>query len=195
MAKRVYFAFHYQDVIDFRVNVVRNHNVIESADKAGYYDASIWEEAKKKGSLALKRLINSELENTTVTAVLIGTNTYNRPWVRYEIFKSIERGNKVIGIHINGFKGKDQNTKPLGRNPFEYIGLKISSDGKKATPVEWNGEVWIDFSELDTFVINNQQIVNYCRANCGNGFQLLHLLPIYDWESGNGYKNFSSWIA
>ena len=26
MAKRVYFAFHYQDVIDFRANVVRKHN-------------------------------------------------------------------------------------------------------------------------------------------------------------------------
>ena len=25
MAKRVYFCFHYQDVIDFRANVVRNH--------------------------------------------------------------------------------------------------------------------------------------------------------------------------
>jgi hypothetical protein len=25
MAKRVFFSFHYQDVIDFRANVVRNH--------------------------------------------------------------------------------------------------------------------------------------------------------------------------
>ena len=25
MAKRVYFAFHYQDVCDFRAKVVRNH--------------------------------------------------------------------------------------------------------------------------------------------------------------------------
>ena len=28
MAKRVYFAFHYQDVIDFRANVVRKHNFL-----------------------------------------------------------------------------------------------------------------------------------------------------------------------
>ena len=25
MARRVFFSFHYQDVIDFRANVVRNH--------------------------------------------------------------------------------------------------------------------------------------------------------------------------
>ena len=26
MAKKVFFSFHYQDVIDFRANVVRNHS-------------------------------------------------------------------------------------------------------------------------------------------------------------------------
>jgi hypothetical protein len=36
MAKRVYFCFHYQDVIDFRANVVRNHWVTkEHRDAAG----------------------------------------------------------------------------------------------------------------------------------------------------------------
>ena len=28
MAKRVYFAFHYRNVIDFRANVVRKHNFV-----------------------------------------------------------------------------------------------------------------------------------------------------------------------
>ena len=43
MAKRVYFAFHYQDVIDFRANVVRKHNFTSGVEAAGYYDHSIWE--------------------------------------------------------------------------------------------------------------------------------------------------------
>lgn len=54
MAKRVFFSFHYQDVIDFRANVVRNHWVTKDREEAGYFDASIWEEAQKKGDLALK---------------------------------------------------------------------------------------------------------------------------------------------
>ena len=29
MAKRVFFSFDYQDVIDFRANVVRNHWIIK----------------------------------------------------------------------------------------------------------------------------------------------------------------------
>jgi MTH538 TIR-like domain (DUF1863) len=78
MAKRVYFAFDYEDVSDFRANVVRKHNFTGGVENAGYFDASIWEEAKKKDPAALKRLINAELENTSVTAVLIGSQTYAR---------------------------------------------------------------------------------------------------------------------
>jgi len=107
MAKRVYFAFHYQDVIDFRANVVRKHNFAEGVESAGYYDHSIWETAKSTSPLALKKLINAELQNTSVTVILIGSDTWARPWVRYEIFESIRRGNRVLGIHINSVKGKD----------------------------------------------------------------------------------------
>ena len=45
MAKRVFFCFHYQDVIDFRANVVRNHNVTKD-DNAGFFDASLWKRQK-----------------------------------------------------------------------------------------------------------------------------------------------------
>lgn len=114
MAKRVYFAFHYQDVIDFRANVVRKHNFTGGVETAGYYDHSIWEEAKNTNPLALKRLINAELQNSSVTTVLIGTHTWSRRWVRYEIMKSIERGNRLLGVHINSIPGKDKLTKELG---------------------------------------------------------------------------------
>jgi len=88
MAKRVFFSFHHDDVKSFRANVVRQHWVTKpNRDVAGFFDASIWEKAKKEGSTALKRMINSGLKNTSNTCVLIGTGTYKRPWVRYEIFK------------------------------------------------------------------------------------------------------------
>ena len=47
MAKRVYFAFHYQDVCDFRANVVSNHWMTNPhREAAGFFDASLWEDAK-----------------------------------------------------------------------------------------------------------------------------------------------------
>src|SRR3979490_841746 len=119
MAKRVYFALHYQDVTDFRANVVRKHNALQGVVAAGYYDHSIWEESKKTGDVALKRMINGELEGTSVTAVLIGSHTWARRWVRYEIAKSVERRNRIVGIHINSVTGRDGLTKPLGPNPLD----------------------------------------------------------------------------
>lgn len=190
MAKRVYFAFHYQDVIDFRANVVRNHNFLGGVDAAGYYDHSIWEDLKKTSPLALKRLINGELENSSVTVVLIGTHTWARRWVRYEIMKSVERGNKVLGVHINAIRGKDQLTKIDGPNPFANLGLEISADGTRGVPTEWTNGRWIYYSDLDSFSIRQQTL-----ENRGKHLPLSHWLPVYDWVSGEGYRNFGSWIS
>ncbi len=124
MGKRVFFSFHYKDVVDFRANVVRRHWLSKpNRDSAGYYDASLWESVKKQGQLAVKRMINSSLQNTSVTYVLIGSDTYVRPWVRYEMLKSFKKGNQIVAVHINSIKGKDQKTKPKGPNPLEYVGV------------------------------------------------------------------------
>lgn len=189
MAKRVYFAFHYQDVIDFRANVVRKHNALTSAQRAGYYDASIWEEAKKQGALALKRLINSEIKNTSVTSVLIGSETYARPWVRYELFKSIEVGNDLIGIHINKIPCKNKKMKANGPDPLQYCGLRISDDGQKGTPITYSNGKWCYFSKLGGFAIKQQP-----ENLRGKSIKLSHWYSTYDWISDNGYENFKNWI-
>jgi hypothetical protein len=190
MAKRVYFAFHYQDVIDFRANVVRKHNFTGGVESAGYYDHSIWEEAKSTSPVALKRLINAELGNTSVTAVLIGSDTWARRWVRYEIMKSVERGNFVLAIHINSIAGKDKQTKPLGHNPFDYLGLEISEDGTRAKPTEWKNGEWCYYADLEPFAVSRQ-----AQVNRGKHRPLAHWLPVYDWVAGCGHENFKSWIT
>lgn len=190
--KRVYFSFHYQDVADFRANVVRNHKIVGSDSKsAGYLDASIWEEAKKKGDLALKRMINDELEYTSVTVVLIGSETYDRRWVRYEIIKSIERGNRVIGVHINSIKDKYGVIKAVGPDPFDFLALSISADGNRASPLEYRGGAWVNYADHDGWGFGSPQPT----ANRGKALKLNHWLPVYDWVSSDGYTNFASWIG
>lgn len=190
MAKRVYFAFHYRDVIEFRGNVVRNHNVLQGVEKAGYYDHSIWEESKKTGDLALKRLVNSELEGTSVTAVLIGSATYARRWVRYEIAKSIERGSRVLGIHINSINGRDGLAKALGPNPLEYMGAEISADGTGARFTEWDGSQSVWYGDVDKYSLARQQP----QATWGTSQRLSHWYNTYDWVADDGFNNFSTWI-
>jgi hypothetical protein len=129
MARRVFFSFHYERDI-WRANVVRNSWVTqEDREAAGFWDASLWEEAKKRGHEAIKRMIDSALEGTSVTAVLIGAETAGREWVKYEIKKSHENGNGLLGVYIHNIKDQDGNTDTEGSNPFDNF--YIEENGKR----------------------------------------------------------------
>jgi hypothetical protein len=116
MTRKVFFSFHYQRDI-WRANVVRNSGVVEGSAAAGFQDASLWEEAKKKGDADVKRLIDKGLIGTTVTVVLIGAETAQRKYVDYEIEQSIARGNGLLGIYISGIKDNRGNTDIQGSAP------------------------------------------------------------------------------
>lgn len=189
MAKQVFFSFHYDDVKTFRANVVRNHGFTKpNGQQAGFFDASIWESSKTQGADSLKRLINNNLDGTSVTCVLIGTNTWNRRWARYEILKSYDRGNLLLGVHINGVKDKNQQTFQRGINPFDYLGFIVSNDGKRITYYEHNGIKWNKYFDLQP------KDVNVDRQHWGKGFKLSDWVPCFDWATGDGYNNFASWI-
>lgn len=188
MARRVFFSFHYQDVIDFRANTVRNHYLTKD-NQAGYFDASLWESSKLKGAGALKNLIDDGLKNTSVTVVLIGSETYQRRWVQYEIMKSLEKGNKIIGIHINSIKCKKGFTKISGKDPFDYLGLKTSDGSRTLIPMiisppstQWS--IYSDLGKLNSSKIHFEDQI----------YKLSAFLPIYDWVSDDGFNNFQKWI-
>lgn len=189
MARRCFFSFDYKDVRDFRANVVRKHNEFKE-DNGGYFDASIWEEAATKGDKALKDLIDSSLENTTATAVLIGTRTHERRWVHYEIMKSIQRGNRLVGVHINSIRDTNRATLPLGHDPFDHLALQISADGLKGTPIVWNGTAWVDYTDIEPFTFKQRP-----ESERGQGIKLNRWWKTYDWVADNGYDNFETWIA
>jgi hypothetical protein len=192
VAKKVFFSFHYQDVIDFRANVVRQHWVTKpNREEAGYFDKSIWEEAKKKGDIALKRMINSSLDNTSTTCVLIGSETYARPWVRYELLKSFVRGNFILGVHINGIRDKDKKTKGKGKNPLDFLGVVYSDDGKRMTIFEYVGDKWVKYEKIDS---TSSFPASTSKSNWGKGFNLGQLFRTYDWNDDNGFEKFSDWI-
>jgi len=120
MARRVFFSFHYQRDL-WRVNVVRNSGAIEGIAAAGFQDASLWEETTHKGEIAVQQLIDSGLEGTTVTVVLIGAETANRKYVSYEVEQSAARGNGILGVRINNIKDKDGRADTPGVIPAALI--------------------------------------------------------------------------
>jgi hypothetical protein len=99
------------------VNQVRNANVVAGPDVAGFFDHSEYEEAKRKGDEEIKRLIRAKLNNTTVTIVLIGTETAKRPYVQYEIDQSIARKNGLLGVYIHHLKDQNERTSQRGPKP------------------------------------------------------------------------------
>jgi hypothetical protein len=122
MARKVFFSFHYQRDL-WRANVVRNSGVVEGVSAAGFHDESLWEETKRRGEDAVRKLINTGLDGTSVTVVLIGAETANRKYVSYEIERSIERRNGILGVRINNIKDKDGHTDPPGAVPAALISL------------------------------------------------------------------------
>lgn len=133
MARRVFFSFHFENDI-WRANQVRNTNVVAGPDVAGFFDHSEYEEAKKKGDEEIKRLIRAKLQNTTVTIVLIGTETAYRPYVKYEVEQSVARKNGLLGVHIHHLKDQLSRTSQRGPKPTVPVGVEFPA-------YDWDGDL------------------------------------------------------
>lgn len=120
-----FFSFHYQRDI-FRVNQIRSIPNVMSCAAAGFQDASLWEDAKRKSDAAIKRLIDTALEGTSVTVVCIGNKTAGRRYITYEIEESLARGNGLVGMQIHHLTDHRGNVDPPGQTP-----AKIKSAGFK----------------------------------------------------------------
>lgn len=125
MARRVFFSFDYNYV--WKVNQIRSMTNIIGTAAAGFQDASIWEEAKKKGDKEIKRMIDKALENTSVTVVLVTYGTTARKYIKYEIDESLERGNGLVAVQIHHLKDQNLQTGSVGAIP-----LQIEANGYKA---------------------------------------------------------------
>ena len=58
------------------------------------------------------------MDGTSVTCVLIGNQTANSRWVKYEIEQSIEKGNGLLGVYIHNVKDRHGWTSTKGISPF-----------------------------------------------------------------------------
>ena len=137
MARRVFFSFDYRHV--WKVNQIRSMTNVIGTAAAGFQDASLWEEAKKKGDKEIKNLIDKGLKNTTVTVVCVTRGTKDRKYINYEIDQSLDRGNGLVAVQIHHLKNQLGQTGSPGAIPsqIEANGFKAYKYTNKEALARW----------------------------------------------------------
>jgi len=148
MARRVFYSFYYKED-NWRASQVRNMGVIEGNQPVSDND---WEQITKGGDEAIKKWINGQMNGTSCTIVLIGSNTAGRKWIKYEIKKSWEDGKGLLGIYVHNFKDKDGNQSLKGKNPFDEFNLNGTS---LSQIVKTYNPPYSDSKEVYNYIKNN----------------------------------------
>ena len=128
MAKKpVFFSFHFDNDV-MRVQQVRNIGAIEGNTPIS---PNAWEIVRSGGKASIKRWIDENMKYKQCVIVLVGTDTADRPWVRYEIEKAWNYGKPILGIFIHNLKCPRTGTCRKGKNPFDTFnfdnGRKLST--------------------------------------------------------------------
>lgn len=191
--RRVFFSFHYQNDI-WQVNQVRNSWRFQNEatrEAEGFFDASLWESSQRRSPDSLKELIRSGMENTSVTAVLVGSATFQRRWVRYEIARSIIKGNGLIGVQIHLLRDRLGNTSNQGPSPFDSMGLYRAADGRVML-AEQEGQKWVAYTD-NTHALTLPSTWAAPRDN--KVVRLSTYVPTFCYVRNSGQSSFSSWVA
>ena len=103
MARKVFFSFHYNDIL--LVSQIRNSwRVRPGAETQPFHDRAEWEKVKRQSPATIISWIDSQLKGSSVTVVLVGSDTDSRPWVKYEIESAISQRKGIVFIDLDGMK-------------------------------------------------------------------------------------------
>ncbi|WP_338828335.1 TIR domain-containing protein [Bradyrhizobium sp. 27S5] len=204
--RKGFFSFHYADII--RVNNVRNAwkiNAPGREDKRQFFDRSLWESVQRKNPEGLKNLIRSGMVHASAVCVLVGTETWSRPWVRYEIARSVIDKKGLLAVHINSLRHHHRLAADLhGENPLAYMAVGSPKQGlyylyeRVLRQVIQNGQLiwqwqWEKYSKHSSPV----PLPKYMQANppqVGYVVPLSDVTAIYDYVAEEGHKNIGAWI-
>ncbi|MBC9209828.1 TIR domain-containing protein [Roseomonas aerophila] len=142
MARRVFFSFHYSRDVR-RIVQVRNSWVVRPGGEAPpFYDKAEFEEVKKRAG-GIEKWIEAQLTGTSVTVVLFGTETFNRPWVRHEIMRSHVLGKGILAIDIHNVRDPQLGKDAQGKNPLDHWTAEYSGKNVPLSQI-YNTYDWVN---------------------------------------------------
>ncbi len=191
MARRTFFSFHHKPDI-WRVWNVRNCWVVKPEDQVaeGFFDGSVFEASKNESEDKLKNFLRDGLSNTSVTCVLAGEETSARRWVRYEIARSVLKGNGLLTVDIHGVKNDKGETGIKGADPLANLGL-YKTDGNIYLAERTDGK-WVKYGDYTKAIPASDLWFDAPVSNTVVPLST-HCLR-YDFSAQNGRENISEWI-
>lgn len=126
----VFYSFHFDNDV-MRVQQVRNIGSIEGNAPTSPND---WEQLKRSGKAAVENWIDQNMKYKKCVVVLIGHETADRPWVKYEIEKAWNDGKALLGIHIHNLRCPRSGVARKGRNPFDDFHFKSGARLSSVVP-------------------------------------------------------------
>ncbi|MEI8140360.1 MAG: TIR domain-containing protein [bacterium] len=193
MARHTFFSFHYVNDV-MRAQVIKNAWVTQDRVESGFFDKSAFEKAQIESPDNLKRFLTSKLEGTSVTCVCVGAQTFARPWVRYEIMRSVQQGKGLLGVKLDQVKCAQSVKKGLigyersGANPFDQLGIR-RNDGRLSW-IEWKAGKWVPFSEVPSVAETD---VPY-QLGSKSALKLSELFAVYDYNPSIDHLKIGQWI-
>lgn len=190
MARRTFFSFHYQEDVWRVWNVRKCWATGKDREADGFFDGSVFEASKRESDEALKNFLRDGLKNTSVTCVLAGQHTAARRWIRYEIVRSVLKGNGLLTVDIHGLRNDKQVLGVKGTNPLDQVGLYLSNG--KILFAEVKGGKWVKYEDY-TVAIPAADL--WFDAPTSNTVVPLSKHCIrYDFDAQNGRANIAGWI-
>lgn len=193
MARHTFFSFHYNNDV-LRAHVLRNAWVTQDRADAGFFDKSAFEKAKNENPDSLKRFLTSKLQGTSVTCVCVGAHTFARPWVRYEIVRSVQLGKGLLGVRLDRVRCAQDVKQGLtgyeksGENPFDH--LCLSRKDRRVYWHEWKDGKWISYNEVPPA---REDELPYDFGNAAS-MKFSALFPDYAYDPSTDYSKIGQWI-
>lgn len=189
--RKVFFSFYYQGDIR-RSCIVRNCYMFRKGSKppsASFYDRSLWEKSKRESEESLKSLIRQGMAETSVTCILAGTETWSRPWVRFEIAHSLFRCNGFFTCYIHSVNDPHLGMAEPGYDPLWFMGLELRPDGR-GNVVELIDNEWWHFEAMKRPVPWPTWMP---KPSVGRLFRLSDYTRAYDYTLDDGHENLCHW--
>jgi antiphage defense system Thoeris ThsB-like protein len=190
VARRTFFSFHYHPDVWRAWNVRNSWVVTDDQEDRGFFDSSVFEASKKESDDSLKAFLRKGMENTSVTCVLAGTDTWTRRWVRYEIARSVLKGNGLLAVYIHGVKNTEGLVAPKGADPLANMGVYKTDSG--IFLAEWKDGQWAKYGDY-TLAIPEKDLW-FDAPKSTNVVQLCTHCLSYDFTEQNGRSNIGGWI-